>query len=115
MEYAAYIILLILSLVGFVNIIKSIILHMCNDSGNKCEIVISLDDSCENPETVIRSTVLYHEWSDESRNKYSGIYCIYNGNNEESKEICRRVCEDYPFTHYINNPDFFINTLDKPC
>ncbi len=114
MENFVYFIFFLLAVVGIVNVIKSIILLMCNDNGSKCELVISLDDSCENPETVIRNTVLYHEWSDNSRNKYSGIYCIYNGDNEESKEICRRVCEEYPFTHYINNPDFFINTVSNP-
>ncbi len=114
MENFVYIIFFLLSAVVIVNVIKSVILLMCKDNGSKCELVISLDDSCENPETAIRNTVLYHEWSDNSRNKYSGIYCIYNGENEESREICRRVCEDYPFTHYINNPDFFINTARKP-
>ena len=103
MEFFEYIIMLMLSIIGIISIIKSAILVLCRDNSCRCKIVIPLDDSCENPETVIRNTAVSLEWSDKKR--YSEIVCVYQGNNEESKEICRRVCEDYPFTYYcdINN------------
>lgn len=108
MEIFKYIIILVLSIIGMASLIKSTILIFCKDNGQKCKIVIPLDDSCENPETVIRNTALCLEWSD--RKRYSGIVCLYSGSNEESKEICRRVCDDYPFTYYydINNLDFSV-------
>lgn len=103
MEYVNYSIILLLSLIGIVSVIKSAVLFLCSENKLSCKIILELDDCCENPESTIRSFVMYHEWSDKSRVKYSGIYCIYNGKNEESKEICKRVCDDYSLTYYINN------------
>lgn len=106
MEYFEYMVLLFLSLIGTVSLIKSAVLSLCKDNGRHYKIVIPLDDKCENPETVIRNAATYLEWSDKKR--YSGIYCIYKGKNLESKEICRRVCEDYPYTEY-----FDVNNFEK--
>jgi len=102
MEYVNYSIILILSLFGIVHIIKSAVLFLCSENKINCKIIIELDDSCENPESAIRSTVMYHEWADRKIN-YSGIYCFYNGINKEYKEICQRVCDDYSFTHLITD------------
>ena len=111
MEYVKYTLLLILSLIGIVNIIKSVILLLCKDCTSRCDIVVTIDDSCQNPEAALRSTVLYHEWSDDNRKMYRDIYCIYKGDNEESKEICRRVCDSHSFTHYISDLELLKESL----
>ncbi len=103
MEFVSNSIILLLSLIGIVSVIKSAVLFLCSSNKVNCKIIIELDDSCENPESAIRSVVMYHEWSENKGMSYSEIYCLYSGKNEEHKEICRCVCDDYSFTHLVGN------------
>ena len=95
--------ILFLSMIGVIGIIRSLIRFLSRDNFNVRKMVLPLDDSFENPEAVIRTAVFSSEWSDREFGRE--IFCIYKGENKESKEICRRVCAEYPNTYYydINN------------
>lgn len=104
MEYFQLTVILLLSLIGIVSLIKSAILTFCRIDKDNCKLLVILDDSCENPETVIRNAAVCLEWSD--RGEYSSIVCIYKGSCKESRDICRKVCEEYPYTQFVDVNNF---------
>lgn len=109
MEYFQLTVILLLSLIGIVSLIKTAILSLCRIDKNYGKLLIILDDNCQNPETVIRNSATGLEWSD--RREYSSIICVYKGKCSESKEICRLVCEDYPYTTFIDINNFEKSTV----
>lgn len=101
-----YIAILFLSFLGIVYAIKSTAMFLCKSSKRLYTLIIPVDNSCKNPEQLIRSGAMHVQWSDSK--EFDKIYCIGNRLNDEKREICVRVCGEYPNVQY-----FDINNFEK--
>ena len=91
--------ILILCMIGAADIIKAVIVYFCKDSSCRYDVILRLDDNCKNPDSAIRTVILYHKWTE----KNTEIFCIYTGSNEETRAICKKVCNDYVCAHFLDN------------
>ena len=95
--------ILILSLIGAADIIKTVIVFLCKDNYCRYDVILRIDDSCKNPDSTIRTTILYHKWTE----KNTEIFCIYTGSNDETRELCKKVCNGYVCAHFLDSELIF--------
>ncbi len=87
---------------GFVNLIEEVMQFFSNDNKNNntdAIIVIKVKNSAETLEGAVRSVILRS-----LKYSYGGtipdILIVDLGSEDETSEIAKRLCEDYPFIYY---------------
>lgn len=104
-----YIAVMFLSLIGLASIIKAIILLFCKHSDKRSVLLIPINNGDKNAEEIIRDKAMHMNWSD--KKQYVKIYCIGNDLNNETREICMRICGEYPNIEYVDLNNFEKNKI----
>ncbi len=93
------IIFILLSLLGLVDLFRIIVCRLFKTKSDKNLIIlVPVKSNSEDAEILLRSAAAKAMWV------YSGaierVICLDCGADEETKRICRRVCDEYSFMEY---------------
>ena len=101
--------IMLLSLIGLANIIKMTILSICRNSDKRSVLIVPINKNDQNAEEIIRNKAMNMNWSD--KKQYVKIYCIGNNLDEETREICIRICGEYSNVEYMDLNNFEKNKI----
>ena len=93
------IIFIFLSLLGLIDLFRIIVCHLFKTkSDKKLIILVPIRSNSGDAEILLRSAAAKAMWV------YCGsierVICLDCGADEETKKICRRICDEYPFMEY---------------
>ncbi len=92
--YMGFIILLVI--LGFVDAIRSLIFIFLKIRGcSNTTIVVPIKGHNERAEFLLRSAIAKIKWM--SPIEKAHLICLDCGMDEETKQICKLICEDYDF------------------
>lgn len=86
--------LLVLALLGITEVIRMIAYwSSASEEESKMLIVVPLYGHTEEAEWILRSALRQFNWSEYE--KCNEIICVDYGMDDETKEICRKICNKY--------------------
>ena len=93
------IIFIFLSLLGLIDLFRVIVCRLFKTKSDKNLIIlVPIRSSSDDAEILLRSAAAKAMWV------YCGaierVICLDCGADEETKRICRRICDEYPFMEY---------------
>lgn len=80
---------------GIIDFYKFLSLALFSPKINNSAIIVPIGKDSNQTEFLVRSAIAKTRWL--NLNKNQQIICLDCGMNDESKEICRHLCEKYPF------------------
>lgn len=101
---------LFLAVIGFIEIIRLCSLLFTTTSVRRyCAIVIPVYGHDEDIEILLRSLIDTVMWDGSS--KIQQVVCLNCSMDEETLEICKRVCDDFSFVH-ICTPEEYCRSIE---
>lgn len=93
------ILFIFLSVLGIVDLIRIVMCRLFKTKSDKeLIILVPIRGSAQDAEIMLRSAAAKAMWV------YGGaiekVICLNCGADEETKEICVRICNEYPFMEY---------------
>lgn len=93
------ILFIFLSVLGLVDLIRIVMCRLFKTKSDKeLIILVPIKGSSQDAEIMLRSAAAKASWV------YGGaiekVICLNCGADEETKEICVRICDEYPFMEY---------------
>lgn len=90
---------ILLCILGIVDLIRIISCRLLKSKNDKNLIILApVKDSADDVEIMLRSAAAKAQWV------YCGaierVVCLDCGADEETKKICKKICEEYPFMEY---------------
>lgn len=104
MDSFKYLALMFLSLIGISSIIKTIILLLYKSRDTRGTLVITISNNDKNAEEIIRNKATNMRWSDSRQ--YENILCIGKDLDNETRDICIRICGEYSNVEYRDSNIF---------
>ena len=88
-----------LIILGLVELIRMVLCHLLKSKAVKnLMILVPIRGHCEDAEVLLRSAAAKISWV------YSGaiekVICLDCGADEETRQLCKKICEEYPFMEY---------------
>lgn len=106
MQYISEILLLFLVIIGAIDIIRALAVRlMMPKSGTNIIVTVPIHGHREDAEYLIRGAVLSAKWMGHKNIQVSVIDC---GADEETKELCNRMCKQMGLRSVIKKEDFEI-------
>lgn len=106
MENFKFFALLALSLIGTMSLIKHITKWLYRNKTQKYILLVTVSNSTENPEMLIRNAVIQSSLSDDI--SISRVICVGKELNDNKKYICQKICGEYKISEYIDMNNFEI-------
>lgn len=85
---------------GLIDFYKFVSLALYSPKINNSAIIVPIGEDSDSTEFLIRSAIAKTRWLGLCKNQQ--IICLDCGMTDESKEICRHLCEKYPFLSIKN-------------
>lgn len=88
-----------LVILGLVELIRMILCRLLKTKADKkLLILVPIRGHCEDAEILLRSAAAKVSWV------YSGaiekVICLDCGADEETREVCKKICDEYTFMEY---------------
>ena len=94
----------LLIILGFVDVIRSFIFLFLKIRGcSNTTIIVPIEGHNERAEFLLRSAIAKIRWM--SPIEKTHLICLDCGMDEETRKICRLICEDYDFIDLYNVND----------
>lgn len=91
------ILVIVLAVVGIIGIIKGIVKWALTPKNIDSVLILPFSGHHEDIELIIRNAATNTHFSKGNYNY--NVICVDNGMDESTREICKKICNDY---HFIN-------------
>lgn len=105
MNVLSAILLVVFAVVGVIAFVRDttyLIFRYKKD--NTVMFVTPINGKCEDAEFMLRSAAAKVKWISGGKNDY--VICLDCDMDDETKEICEKICDDYGFAKLISKKEF---------
>lgn len=102
------------AIVGIIDLYKTLSLTLYAPKINNSLIIIPIGSDSNKTEFLIRGAIAKIRWFNISRHQQ--IVCLDCGMTDESRTICQKLCEQYPFISIKNTEElknYLNNTINE--
>lgn len=89
--------------VGIIDLYKTLSLALYCPKVNNSITIIPIGNDSNNTEFIVRCAITKSRWLNTQKNH--NIICLDCGMNEESKTICSKLCDKYPFLSIMTSKE----------
>lgn len=105
------VIFIFFAIVGVLDIVRNIALFLMRTENDKdVFIVVPIFDNFESVEMLLRSVASRVKWIGGGR--FNKVLCINCNADDETKLICEKVCDEFPFMEFVEKIDLEQNYDD---
>lgn len=98
-------ILVIFAVIGVIALVRDLTYYLFRyKNDNSVMFVTPINGSCEDAELMLRSAAAKVRWVSRGRHDY--VICLDCDMDDETREICEKICEEYGFAKLMNKKEF---------
>lgn len=105
MDVLSAAILVIFAVIGVIAFVRSLTCFIFRYKyDNSVMFVTPINGKCEDAELILRSAAARVKWV--SRGRHDCVICLDCDMDDETKQICEKICEEYGFAKLMSKNEF---------
>ena len=105
MDVLSAVILVVFAVIGVITVVRDLTLFLFrNKNNNSVMFVTPVSGECEDAELVLRSAAARVRWI--SRGKHDYVICLDCDMDDETRQICEKICKEYGFSRLLSKAEF---------
>lgn len=105
MNVLSVILLVVFAVIGVISFVRDITFFIFRYKKDSTVMFITpLNGKCEDAEYMLRSAAAKIKWISGGKNDY--MICLNCDMDDDTKEVCEKICKDYGFAKLLNKKEF---------
>lgn len=105
MNVLSAVLLVVFAVIGVISFVRDVTFYIFRyKKDNTVMFITPLKGKCEDAEYMLRSAAAKIKWISRGKNDY--VICLDCDMDDNTREVCEKICNDYGFAKMINKKEF---------